>query len=125
VQQPCVVRAGWGCRLAVTAIPDLATAFRDPVPNGTLLNTGVVVYRDSRLSFDALQQRMSHGAHQAARLARAEQASLVVFDVMLDAGAVVRSPGWEQRRDRLDLIGTDWRPPLQRSPPTPPTVPSR
>ena len=86
--------------------PDLATALRDAVPDGTLLDTEVVVYRDGRLSFDALQQRMSHGPHQAARLARSEPASLVVFDIMLDAGEDVRSLSWDQRRHRLDSIGS-------------------
>ena len=96
--------------------PDLAAALRDAVPDGTLLDTEVVVYRDGRLSFDALQQRMSHGPHQAARLARSEPASLVVFDIMLDAGEDVRSLSWDQRRHRLDSIGSQWRPPLQITP---------
>ena len=96
--------------------PDLAAALRDTVPEGTLLDTEVVVYRGSRLSFDALQHRMSHGAHQAARLARAEPASLIVFDIMLDAGVDVRPLGWDQRRDLLEAVGSQWRPPLQITP---------
>jgi ATP-dependent DNA ligase len=83
------------------------------VPDRTLLDTEVVVHRDGRLSFDALQQRMSHGAGQAARRARVEPASLVVFDVLLDAGLDVRSLSWDQRRDRLESAGSRWRPPLQ------------
>ncbi len=57
-------------------------------------------YRDGRLSFDALQRRMSsqrrisHGADQAARLAQTEPASLVGFDVMLDAAVRAGHPGW-------------------------------
>ena len=39
--------------------PDLATALRDAVPDGTLLDTEIVIYRDGRLNFDALQQRSS------------------------------------------------------------------
>ena len=96
--------------------PDLADALRESMPDGTLLDAEVVIYRDGRLSFDALQHRMSHGAHQAARLARAEPASLVVFDVLLDAGVDVRSLSWDQRRARLESIGAGWRPPLQITP---------
>ena len=103
--------------------PDLGTALRDSVPDGTLLDAEVVIYRGGRLSFDALQHRMSHGAHQAARLAQAEPASLVVFDIMLDAGEDIRSLSWDQRRSHLDVIGSAWRPPLQITP-TPPTGPS-
>jgi ATP-dependent DNA ligase len=76
----------------LTAVfPDLAVALREAVPDGTLLDTEVVVYQDGRLSFDALQHRMSHGPHQAARLARSEPASLVAFDFMLDAGQDIRA----------------------------------
>jgi len=96
--------------------PDLAAALRDSVPDRTLLDTEVVVYRDGRLSFDALQQRMSHGAHQAARLARAEPASLIVFDIMLDAAEDLRPLSWDQRRDHLEAVGSSWRPPLQITP---------
>jgi ATP-dependent DNA ligase len=96
--------------------PDLTAALRDAVPDGTLLDCEVVVYRDGRLSFDALQQRMSHGHHQAARLARAEPASLVAFDIMLDAGEDIRTLSWDQRRHRLDAISAEWRPPLQITP---------
>jgi ATP-dependent DNA ligase len=85
--------------------PDLTAAVREAVPDGTLLDAEVLVYRDGRLSFDALQQRMSHGPHEAARLARGEPASLVVFDIMHDVGEDVRSLSWDQRRDRLDSMG--------------------
>jgi ATP-dependent DNA ligase len=96
--------------------PDLAAALRDSVADDTLLDGEVVVYRDGRLSFDALQQRMAGGVRQAARLARSEPASLVVFDVLLDSGVDIRSLSWDQRRHRLETIGSLWRPPLQITP---------
>lgn len=96
--------------------PDLTAALREVVPIGTLSDAEVVVYRDGQLSFDALQQRMSHGAHQAPRLARANPASLVVFDVLLDGGRDGRSLSWDQRRHRLEAVGSGWRPPLQITP---------
>src|SRR6476620_2182917 len=96
--------------------PDVAGALRGSLPEGTLLDAEVVIYRDGRLSFDALQHRMSQGALQAARLARAEPASLVVFDLLLEAGVDVRSLSWDQRRSRLEVVGSQWRPPLQITP---------
>ncbi len=96
--------------------PDLAAAVHVLVPDQTLVDAEVVVYRDGRLSFDALQHRMSHGAREAARLARANPASLVVFDVLLHDGGDVRSLSWDQRRRRLESLGSGWRPPLQITP---------
>ena len=96
--------------------PDLAAALAEHVPHGTLLDAEVVVLRDGRLSFDALQHRMAGRAKQAARLAAAQPASLVVFDVMLDHGEDVRTRTWMQRRHRLESLTADWQPPLQITP---------
>lgn len=96
--------------------PELAEALAGQVPDGTLLDGEVVVLRDGRLSFDALQHRMAGRVKQAARLAAAEPASLVIFDVMLDKGEDVRALTWVERRRRLELLAAVWRPPLQITP---------
>ena len=51
--------------------PELVAAVADQVPDGTLLDSELVVMRDGRLSFDALQHRMASRARQAAKLASA------------------------------------------------------
>ena len=51
--------------------PELAAAVTEQVPDATLLDAEVVVLREGRLSFDALQHRMAGRARQAARLAAA------------------------------------------------------
>jgi ATP-dependent DNA ligase len=96
--------------------PDLATVLADQVPDGTFLDAEIVVLQDGRLSFDALQHRMAGRAKQAARLAAAQPASLVVFDVMLDRAEDVRGLSWEQRRRRLESLTAAWQPPLQITP---------
>ncbi len=96
--------------------PDLAVALAEHVRDGTLLDAEVVVLRDGRLSFDALQHRMAGRAKQAARLAASQPASLVVFDVMLDEGEDVRALTWAQRRHRLESLAAGWQPPLQITP---------
>ena len=96
--------------------PDLAAALAEQVLDGTLLDAEVVVLQDGRLSFDALQHRMAGRARQAARLAAAQPASLVIFDVLLDQGEDVRALAWEQRRHRLESLAADWQPPLQITP---------
>lgn len=96
--------------------PDLATVLADQVPDGTLLDAEIVVLQDGRLSFDALQHRMAGRSKQAARLAAAQPASLVVFDVLLDRAEDVRALTWEQRRRRLESLAVGWRPPVQITP---------
>src|SRR6476619_7210164 len=59
---------------------------------------------------------MAGRVKQAARLAAAEAASLVMFDVMLDQGEDVRPLSWAQRRHRLESLAAGWRPPLQITP---------
>jgi ATP-dependent DNA ligase len=74
------------------------------------------VLQGGRLSFDALQHRMAGRSKQAARLAAAQPASLVVFDVLLDRAQDVRALTWEERRGRLESLAAGWRPPLQVTP---------
>ncbi len=96
--------------------PDLAAAVAEQVPDGTMLDGELVVLRDGRLSFDALQQRMARGSRRATRLAQDELASLVVFDLLLDQGVDVRPLSWDDRRARLETIGAGWSPPVQLTP---------
>ena len=41
--------------------PDLAAALGESMPDGTLLDAEVVIYRGGRLSFDALQHHLWRG----------------------------------------------------------------
>ena len=101
----------------LTAVfPELAAAVTEQVPDATLLDAEVVVLREGRLSFDALQHRMAGRARQAARLAAGGPASLVFFDIMLDQGDDVRSLTWVERRARLESLAEGWRAPLQITP---------
>jgi DNA-binding CsgD family transcriptional regulator len=52
------------------------------------------------------------------RLAPAQPASFVAFDVLAVADVDVRPMGWGVRRQRVELLGKRWAPPLQVSPVT-------
>lgn len=75
--------------------PEIVAALAARVPAGTVLDGELVVYRDGRLSFAALQRRIHpSSAHHAARLVNTgtpwsgvlAPAVLVVFDVLTLAG---------------------------------------
>ncbi|RCK68918.1 ATP-dependent DNA ligase [Desertihabitans brevis] len=96
--------------------PELATAVVEQVPDGSQLDGEIVVLRDGRLSFDALQERMAAGPRRAAALARSSPATLVVFDVLVEQGSDRTGESWTTRRDRLEVLGAGWRPPVQATP---------
>ncbi|TDW94496.1 ATP dependent DNA ligase-like protein [Kribbella pratensis] len=79
----------------------------------------LVVWTGERMDFDALQQRMVNTAATVRRrLAPAQPASLVVFDLLAVGSVDVRPMRWTARRARLETLGAAWRPPLQLSPVT-------
>ncbi|WP_158548168.1 ATP-dependent DNA ligase [Desertihabitans brevis] len=98
------------------SFPEVAAAVVDQVPDGTQLDAEVVIYQNGRLSFDALQQRMATGRRRALTLARETPATLMVFDVLADQGIDPTAEPWTRRRERLELLATSWRPPIQLTP---------
>ena len=79
----------------------------------------MVVWTGDRLDFDALQQRMVNTAATVRRrLAPAQPASFVAFDVLAIGSVDVRAMRWTVRRRRLESLAGRWVPPLQVSPVT-------
>jgi ATP-dependent DNA ligase len=79
----------------------------------------LVVWTGDRLDFDALQQRMVNTAATVRRrLAPAQPASFVAFDVLAIGSVDVRAMRWTVRRRRLESLAGRWVPPLQVSPVT-------
>jgi ATP-dependent DNA ligase len=71
-------------RPLTTYFPDITAAIATQIPSGTVLDGELVVYRDGRCDFAALQQRIS------ARPRLTCAASMVVFDVLALAGRDLR-----------------------------------
>jgi ATP-dependent DNA ligase len=100
------------------AFPEIANAAAQQVPPGFVLDGEAVVWAEGRLDFDALQQRLSGGPSVVAALVRERPASFAAFDLLAVAGRDVRTLPLERRRELLEALAGDWRPPLHLSPAT-------
>lgn len=92
--------------------PEIVVAIVQQIPAGTVLDGELVVYRDGRYDFSALQRRVS------GRPSVAVAASFVVFDVLTVAGRDLRSLPYRRRRKRLRTLLDDAVPPLPLMPAT-------
>jgi ATP-dependent DNA ligase len=80
--------------------PELEDAL-DQLPPGTVVDGEVVVVRDGRLDFDALQQRLHPADSRVQRLAGETPAELVAFDLLAVRGEDLRDRPFSERRERL------------------------
>jgi ATP-dependent DNA ligase len=92
--------------------PEIAAAIVEQVPAGTVLDGEVVIYRDGRCDFAALQRRVS------GRPSLAVAASFVAFDALTIAGRDLRGLPYRKRRKRLRRLLGDAAPPLALMPAT-------
>jgi ATP-dependent DNA ligase len=99
--------------------PDVQKALASQVDVDCVLDGELVVWTGDRMDFDALQQRnVNTAATVRTKLAPAQPASFVVFDVLAIDSVDVRPMRWTVRRRRLESLAGNWRPPLQLSPVT-------
>ena len=76
-----------------------------------MLDGELVAWAGERMNFDALQQRMVNTAATVRRrLAPAQPASLMVFDLLAVGSVDVRPMRWTARRSRLETLAAAWRP---------------
>jgi len=83
--------------------PELEAPLR-ALPAGTVVDGEVVVVRDDRLDFDALQNRLHPAASRVARLAGETPAALVAFDLLAAGGEDLRAAPFSARRTRLEAL---------------------
>jgi ATP-dependent DNA ligase len=99
--------------------PDVARALERQVGLDCVLDGELVVWTGERLDFDALQQRnVNTTTTVRTKLAPAQPASFIAFDVLAVDTTDVRPVRWSTRRRRLESLAENWRPPLQLSPVT-------
>ena len=98
--------------------PDLATAAREQLTPGIVLDGEAVIWNGDRLVFDLLQQRLVSGASTLEALAVRHPATLMVFDVLAANWSDTRSRSLRERREVLEDLAVAWRPPLQLTPST-------
>lgn len=97
--------------------PDVAAAATTRLPVGSVIDGEVVIWHEGRLSFDALQSRLTASASQLVARVSALPASYLAFDVLAAGGEDLRGWPWRERRAALEALAP-WRPPLQLSPAT-------
>ncbi|MCZ7413457.1 MULTISPECIES: ATP-dependent DNA ligase [unclassified Streptomyces] len=98
--------------------PELVDALRANLPARCVLDGEIVVAREGRLDFDALQQRIHPAASRVRLLAGTTPASFVAFDVLaLDDVSLLEAP-LTQRREALREALRDAAPPVHLAPAT-------
>ncbi|WP_353828971.1 ATP-dependent DNA ligase [Agromyces sp. SYSU T0242] len=81
--------------------PELVTALRANLPERCVVDGEVVLVRDGRLDFDALQQRIHPAASRVALLAEQTPASFVAFDLLAEGDDDLTGRPFAERRERL------------------------
>ncbi|GAA0934153.1 ATP-dependent DNA ligase [Pseudonocardia zijingensis] len=98
--------------------PEVAAGLVEQLPPGTVVDGELCIYRGGRLDFTALQRRIHPSAAHAARRGELTPATLVAFDVLVSGGVDLRGRPYWARREHLELLLRDARPPLALTPAT-------
>ncbi|MFD4867855.1 hypothetical protein [Streptomyces sp. NPDC058412] len=85
------------------AFPEIAEAAA-VLGDTTVLDGEVVIYRSGRLAFAALQQRLHRTSRTVARLAAANPAHFVAFDLLARGGDLALAWPYRQRRAALAAV---------------------
>ena len=102
--------------------PEMVDRIRTLSADDVVLDGELVVIRDGRLAFDALQGRLrprnEEGGWKIAQLAADFPTSFVAFDALGLAGRDLRSTPFEERRAALEIALADAAPPVFLTPQT-------
>jgi ATP-dependent DNA ligase len=98
--------------------PDVLDPLRQQLPARCVLDGEIVIARQGRLDFDALQLRIHPAASRVQLLARETPASLVFFDLLCEGKKDLRGDPFELRRARLEELLHSATPPVFLTPAT-------
>jgi len=98
--------------------PELIEPVRAQLPGRCVLDGEIVISREGRLDFDALQLRIHPAASRVKLLAQQMPASIVFFDVLYAGRRDLRNAPFAERRTELEEILGDARAPLHLTPAT-------
>src|SRR5262245_62481573 len=98
--------------------PDLHAVLLDRLPPGCVVDGEIVIATPRGLDFDALQLRLHPAASRVAKLAAAQPASFVAFDLLAADGRSVMEEPQEERRSRLEAMLEGVEPPVHLTPMT-------
>lgn len=98
--------------------PELLGSLQSQLPVRCVLDGEIVIAREGRLDFDALQLRIHPAASRVRRLAQETPASIVFFDLLCEGKSDLRQEPFEKRRAQLEKLLASARDPLHLTPAT-------
>jgi ATP-dependent DNA ligase len=98
--------------------PDLHAVLLDRLPPGCVIDGEIVIATPRGLDFDALQLRLHPAASRVAKLAAAQPASFVAFDLLAADGRDLRREPQAARRTALERLLGGTKPPIHLTPVT-------
>jgi ATP-dependent DNA ligase len=98
--------------------PELHDALLARLPNGCVVDGEIVIARDGRLDFDALQMRLHPAESRVLKLSRETPAAFVAFDALAAKGRDLRAKPQAARREALEKLLAKVEPPVYLTPVT-------
>ena len=98
--------------------PDMIEPLRAQLPERCVLDGELVIAREGRLDFDALQLRIHPAASRVKMLAGQMPASVVFFDLLCVADRDMRNEPFAVRRAELETVVGHAKPPVHVTPAT-------
>jgi ATP-dependent DNA ligase len=96
--------------------PEVHAFCLEQLPEGCVVDGEIVIATPRGLDFDALQMRLHPAASRVNKLAKETPASFVGFDALAADGEDLREMPQASRRERLERLFTNVRPPLHLTP---------
>jgi ATP-dependent DNA ligase len=98
--------------------PDMIEPLRAQLPRRAVLDGELVIAREGRLDFDALQLRIHPAASRVKLLASQTPASVVFFDLLCAGERDLRQEPFSTRRAELEVVLAEARPQVHMTPAT-------
>jgi ATP-dependent DNA ligase len=98
--------------------PELLPPIRAQLPARCVLDGEVVIAKNGRLDFDALQMRLHPAASRVKLLSQEIPASIVFFDLLSEGDRDLRAEPFQKRRQELEVLLASAAPPLHVTPAT-------
>jgi ATP-dependent DNA ligase len=98
--------------------PELVEPLQAQLPAQCVLDGEIVIARDGKLDFDALQLRLHPAASRVKFLSQQTPASIVFFDLLCEDTRDLRDEPFEKRREKLEQLLSETQPPLHLTPAT-------
>jgi len=98
--------------------PELVDQLRNQLPLRCVLDGEIVIAKDGKLDFDALQLRLHPAASRVKLLSQQIPASMVFFDLLCESDRDLRGEPFRSRRQALESLLSSLQPPLHLTPAT-------